>query len=332
MNLKTYFDDFLTDISLSDAQRGAFVAGHQTLRRRLELDPQLSPLIVATFLQGSMRRNTAVRPEGGRRPDADLVVVTRLDGAGTPAQAMALFQRFLREHYPGQWETQGRSLGLHDDQHGVAVDLVLTASQLVGGARTLPDGGFALNGEGAEQGWLHGPLLIPDPEAEAWVSAHPRAQAEYARERNRQTNGNYAPLVRAFKWWKQQHPSMPRHPKSYPLERLVGECCPAGVGDLAEAFVRTLGAMVERYGATAAQEWVPFLGNPGLPQVNVLGRLAAKDFALFMERVEQAYQQARAALDEGDKARSIDGWLRLFGQAFPTRAAAAVPTLGGRFA
>ena len=42
-------------------------------------DEDLKDIIVTTFLQGSYRRSTAVRPKQGKRSDVDIVVVTKLD-------------------------------------------------------------------------------------------------------------------------------------------------------------------------------------------------------------------------------------------------------------
>lgn len=64
MQISTYFTDFLTDIRLTSNQINDLIKGHETLRNRLNNDETLSELIVSTFLQGSYRRATAVRPKG----------------------------------------------------------------------------------------------------------------------------------------------------------------------------------------------------------------------------------------------------------------------------
>ncbi|MES0120488.1 hypothetical protein NKK52_31850, partial [Mesorhizobium sp. C277A] len=59
---------------------------------RLDADQDLKGLVVATFLQGSVRRSTAIRPSGDKRPDVDIVVVTNIDYENTtPEQAMKKF-------------------------------------------------------------------------------------------------------------------------------------------------------------------------------------------------------------------------------------------------
>ena len=74
----TYFSDFLSAIRLSDNQVSDLKTGHTTLRKRLLADEDLSPIIVSTFLQGSYRRSTAVKPKNGNKSDVDIIVVTIL--------------------------------------------------------------------------------------------------------------------------------------------------------------------------------------------------------------------------------------------------------------
>ena len=113
--LPTYFADFLTDIRLTQSQSDACADGHRVLRERLENDPDLSPDIIDTFLQGSYRRQTAIRPtrEGGRS-DVDVIVVTKMDSKKwTPRQALDRFKPFLEKHYKGKYVRCGDRFGRH---------------------------------------------------------------------------------------------------------------------------------------------------------------------------------------------------------------------------
>lgn len=94
----TYFSDFLSAIRLSDNQVSDLKTGHTTLRKRLLADEDLSPIIVSTFLQGSYRRSTAVKPKNGNKPDVDIIVVTNLDSEiTTPEEALDKFIPFFGE-------------------------------------------------------------------------------------------------------------------------------------------------------------------------------------------------------------------------------------------
>ena len=109
----SYFNDFLANIRLSKAQKADLQKGHSTLRDRLENDEELKDIIIATFLQGSYRRSTAVKPKNGTRADVDIIVVTNLNHETyTPQEALDLFKPFLDKHYQGKYRIQGRSIGI----------------------------------------------------------------------------------------------------------------------------------------------------------------------------------------------------------------------------
>ena len=168
------FADFLMKIRPTRAQLEDYSEGHNRLTDRLKADEGLISIVVSTFLQGSYRRSTAVRPIGDSRPDVDVIVVTRLSSAEhTPQEALDVFIPFLEKHYKGKWEQQGRSIGIELSK--VALDLVVTSA---------PDE--------AEEG-----LLLSEPvtlsmsveDLEAWnlgdSAAVKKSAAQYGRERTR---------------------------------------------------------------------------------------------------------------------------------------------------
>src|ERR1700726_4213429 len=127
MQLPTYFSDFLQNIRPTQNQIEDYKCGHQTLRQRLRQDEALSPILVSTFLQGSYRRATAIRPRSGKRSDVDVIVVTKLSSEEyTSEQALDLFLPFLEKHYRGKYYKQGRSLAI--ELSYVDIDLVITSA------------------------------------------------------------------------------------------------------------------------------------------------------------------------------------------------------------
>ena len=201
MELKPQFAEFLSSIRPTESQKEAWKVGSKTLRARLADDPVLGKIVVATFLQGSVRRSTAIRPTDDKRPDVDVVVVTTIDRhTTTPQQAMDLFVPFLEKHYPGKWRPQGRSFGI--ELSYVDLDLVITAlpsdkasrdimerlyrSQSVLSSNTLEeDASWRLNKNwapgtlGSDQAfvedasqneWRPHPLYLPDREVGNWGS------------------------------------------------------------------------------------------------------------------------------------------------------------------
>ena len=125
--MMTYFNDFLKNIRLTENQVSELKAAHTTLRRRLEADEDLKDIVETTFLQGSYRRATAVRPRQGKRSDVDIIVVTKLDKETvTPEEALDIFEPFLKKYYDGKYRKQGRSWGI--EMTHVDLDVVPTSA------------------------------------------------------------------------------------------------------------------------------------------------------------------------------------------------------------
>lgn len=349
MELKSQFDAFLREIRPTDRQKEDWKTGSNTLRSRLAADRELSPIVVATFLQGSVRRSTAIRPTGDKRPDVDVVVVTDIDyHKTTPQQAMDKFIPFLERHYPGKWRPQGRSFGI--EMSYVDIDLVITAlptdpasrqamerlyrSNSVLTTETLEDdmtwrlnerwqptpfGRQPLQLDDEPSGnWRPNPLFLPDRDAGDWGRTHPLAQIQWTAAKNRACNGHYVNLVRATKWWRQQNvASLPNYPKGYPLEHMIGHVLNDGTSSMASGFTQIMETMRETWRDNSALGSVPVLADHGVPEHNVLKRLSVEDFRAFYAAISTTADRAREALESDDAQKSGQLWQRLFGSKFP---------------
>ena len=339
MELNSCFTDLLSKIRPTEAQTKELKEAHTRLRERLLADEYLGPMIVSVFLQGSYRRSTSIRPQGDDKLDVDLVAVTRFRRQDYPVadDVMNEFVSFLNKHYKGNWKKKGRSIGI--EMSHVKLDLVIASapseeeawsSDFIQGyftpddwptdSVTLPNhlAAFFKEDNSGEPKWKHEPLYIPDRDTHQWQRTHPLEQYRCTTNKNRRTNGHYVNIVRLVKWWwRTAHPDL-EYPKSYPLEHLVGDCCPDEMGSLAEGFTLVLEEMVSRYSTYAATGIVPFTPDRGVPEHNVLKRLSPSDFSQFVDRVRQASLAARKALDSNDPSGSATLWQSLFGTRFPS--------------
>lgn len=347
MILETDFATFLEDIRPTKAMRDALKTGHQNLRARLNADEVLKKYLVSDFLQGSYKRSTAIRPRGDRRSDVDIIVVTKiLEKEYTPAEAMDVFKPFLDKHYKGKWRQQGRSFGI--ELSYVELDLVLTSAPseaevaiLRCEALSADDGleddpewrlnrlwpGLSSRYERHPRGliaearnepeWKSQPLRIPDRDANRWESTHPIAQITWTRDKNNRTNKHFVNVVKAIKWWRVEKHEDPKHPKGFPLERLIGECCPDGISSVAEGVVKTLEKIVSEYRVKVLIGGKPRLPDYGAPTHDVFGRVSAVDFEKFYNQAKDAAQLARRAYDSQDRSESANLWRELFGSKFP---------------
>lgn len=347
MELPTYFTDFLQETRPTTKQKDGAKTGHETLRKRLHADETLSSIIIDTFLQGSYRRSTAIRPNGESHFDVDVIVVTNLDeNSHTPHEAMKKFEPFLKEHYKDKWAYQGRSIKITLSY--VILDLVVTSapseadieklskasvvtdatleesedwrlvkSWVSPADRWQPGVKALLELAQKEAEWQLAPLRIPDRDTEEWEDTHPLEQIKWTQAKNKACNRHYINVVKALKWSRRLNHATPKYPKGYPLEHIIGQCCPNGSSSVAEGVTLTLEEIADRYADDAKNKRVPVLPDHGVPSHNVLHRLTADDFAAFHAQVCEDAVIARRALDAATVKESANEWRKLFGNKFP---------------
>jgi hypothetical protein len=347
MILETDFAAFLQDIRPTKAMRDDLKTGHQALRARLNADEELKGCLVSDFLQGSYKRSTAIRPKGDRRSDVDIIVVTKLsEQEYTPAEAMDVFKPFLHKHYKGKWRQQGRSFGI--ELSYVDLDLVLTSapsesetgilqsealsaddgleddpewrlhrSWLARDSRYRSDARTLIAEAKGEPEWKAQPLRIPDRDANKWESTHPIVQIVWTRDKNNHTNEHFVNVVKAIKWWRVEKYEEPKDPKGFPLERLIGACCPDGIDSIAEGVVKTLESVVSQFALTVLAGGKPMLPDYGVSTHDVFKRISADVFKRFYEQVKDGADLARRAYDSADRTESGNLWRDLFGSKFP---------------
>jgi len=347
MEIPTYFSDFLRQISPDRSERAEYQEQHSFLSDLIKNDEDLKDCIVSTFLQGSYKRGTLVLPEVGKNADVDVVVVTRFsEGDTTPDQALKAFIPFLEKHYKGKYKLQGRSIGISLPK--VDLDLVVTSapseSQIgilqsdavlnndtideIDDWRLIPSWVSPSKREGLdldtffkslkeEADWKLEPLRIPDREVMIWRSTHPLEQIKWTSNKNKNTNGYYTQVVKVIKWLRQNDPEMPKYPKGYPLEHLVGYCCPDGITSVAEGVTLTLERMASIFRAYAESNQTPQLPDHGVPEHDVMRRITGEEFAQFHNKIVKVAKSAREALDSDSIEDSANSWRRIFGDDFP---------------
>ncbi|MFD2609167.1 hypothetical protein ACFSR9_06905 [Deinococcus taklimakanensis] len=314
---------------------------HLEVRSRLNNDEKMKPHLVADFLQGSYARHTMNNPED--MADVDIIVVTNLhEQQWTPDQVLTMFATWLGNQY-GQHRVSknGRSVNLALDD--VEVDLVPTSApseavlmdyraySLESVAKAFQPGrqdelldadevfGPSINSV-SNGDWATEPLRIPDLHAECWQDTHPLAALEYTRQKNREHQRRFLRVVRAIKWWRKRVSGGPDHPKSYPVEHMVGDACTSPFETVAEGITLTLEQMQHQYAPLYLAKRKPLLHPRGLelhPSADVLALLTDNDFCRFYEQLQVAAASARYALGLDDPHESGKAWRRVLGDEFP---------------
>lgn len=316
-NLPFRFRKFLEGVRPSSIERRALRAAHLWVRRVISRSPELRPLVVSVFLQGSYRRATAIGArDGSPGSDVDLVVVTALDRKAHSPEGILRMVAPILEREGVVVRTQGRSLRI--DRDGVSLDLVVTSAPsqtelaLISGessADALDDEEGPSEAE--RQAWRLEPLWIPDREAKRWRATHPLAQLAKTREKNQATGGHYVNVVKVTRAWALRAGLAI---KGYPLERLVEATCPDDIESVAEGFTRTLEALAADYRGSSK----PKLAGHGVRGQDVLARVSEEDWGRLIACAREASVVARKALEEPDEGASAAAWAGLLGPGFPT--------------
>lgn len=347
MDLPNYFSKFLKNVRLTDKQRQDCQTGHTTLRNRLKDYDDLKDIIVDTFLQGSYRRTTAIRPHGDKRSDVDIVVVTRLDKEKykDPNKAMDIFDPFLARYYENKYKRNGRSFSI--ELSYVDLDFVITSAPSEAEEKILKSAAVTtlatleeatdwrlvkswvdvskrddINSNALmemarkEEEWKSEPLWIPDRDAGEWQRTNPLEQIKWTQGKNTRCNTHFVNVVKAIKWWQRINHKDDR-PKGYPLEHIIGDCCPDWISNVAEGITETLKTIVDSYGHYVDNLTVPFLPDRGLPEQNVFARITGQQFSAFYKHAKAAAKVAREALDSNSVKESADKWRELLGDQFP---------------
>jgi len=347
MYLPSSFSEFLSNIRPTDAQLKDYQDGHRTLRERMRQDKEISGLRVADFLQGSYRRATAIRPHNDRKSDVDVVVATTIPECPDVDAVASVFEAFLDRYtdYKGKHERKTHSISLSLAE--VEIDLVITSAPseavetilALESSRTLEvlnrpfdpadfltpavlDLGDARDSSSGE--WKAEPLRVPNfdkdvADDERWSSTDPLTQIAWTVDKNAECNWHYVNVVKALKWWRRTKCPTPKHPKGYPVEHIIGDYCPAGIGSVAEGVVETLERIhrCPTLQACVVGGTTPFLKDRGIPEHNVWARVDPDDFTKFMAQVEAAAIIARDAYDLEDAKASGRRWHNLLGDPFP---------------
>lgn len=347
MSRKSSFNDFLSNIRLTENQRKDLITGHKTLCDRLKSDTDLSKIIVSIFLQGSYRRSTAHKPRNGKRSDVDVIVVTNLDKCNlSPKDAINKFKPFVEKYYKDKYEIQGRSIGIKLSY--VDLNIVITSAPSESDKNILKSASVLttlpleeLNNEWRMVGswdepinqaywslerslatkntpeWKTAPLWIPDRDADCWIETHPLEQIRWTRDKNKSTNGHYVNVVKAIKWWRNLQLTSLKYPKGYPIEHMIGDCCPDGITSVEEGVVKTLESILFKYSLNRIIGTTPNLPDRGVSNHNVWKRVSAEDFVKFYDSVKEAAKVTRKAFDAEKDKDWHENWISLFGNEFP---------------
>lgn len=299
MTTQQQFEDLLNDIEPSPTTVNACSSAHTTLRKGLAEHDEFSEVHVETFLSGSYKRHTAIRPQliGGvlQRPDVDVIAVTNHTEEDEPQTVLDALNKALVDAGYKNLKVNRRSIAV--TLAGVDMDVV----------PVIEDGDA---------------YLIPDIQLEKWLTTNPPAHTQWTIDVNRAAGGRFKPLVKLMKWWHRVHLSALKRPKGFILECLAANHMNYYQTNYETLFVELLEAIRDAYGLYVLLGTVPHVEDPGVPGNNVFLNVTADEFKTFYKKVKDQAELARKANNESDDAEALRLWRQILGLRFPASAAA----------
>lgn len=287
------FDEFLQDIEPSATTKSNAAAAHKELRDFLKNDEDFKAYHQKTFLSGSYKRDTAIRPrtKNGEtdRPDVDIIVVTTHTSDDDPKAVVNLLYNTLKKKYT-DIRRQARSVGIKSSKADMDVVPII------------PDGAM---------------YLIPDRKQEEWMPTNPPAHTTWTTETNTAAGGRFKPLVKLMKWWRREHPTVSKKPKGFVIECITAACMDADETYFGELFVKTLENIVEAYSINVLLNTVPSIPDPGGSGTSVTEGITFAAFEGFYNKAEAHAELGRKALSETDSEKATELWRKIFGTRFP---------------
>jgi hypothetical protein len=295
MTPNTRFTEFLADIEPSSTTKRNASSQHNQLRSTLLNDEEFGQLHKFTFLSGSYKRDTAIRPRvsngKSQRPDVDIIVVTKHSLIDSPVGVIDSIHNTLAQHYTPT-NRQDRSVSVSTSS--VDMDVVPLIDP-----------------------YDNGDYYIADRTQEKWIRTNPPGHTQWTTDVNTASGGRFKPIVKMFKWWRRENPTVSKRPKGFVLEAIASELMSYNETHYGELFVQMLESIVSRYSNDISVGVVPHLSDPVLPANNILDGLSFAAFEGFYRKIESHAELGREALSLDDQDKATVKWQELFGQRFP---------------
>lgn len=316
MSVQTQFNKLLSDIEPSQTTKTNASRAHTDLRDFLAGHETYKKVYVRSFLSGSYKRNTAIRPRVkagvADRADIDIIVVTNNSRSDDPEAVIDELHKVLKERYESH-RKQGRSVGVSTALADMDVVPVIEETFL-----------FA------------SPVMyVPDRQRKEWVKTNPEGHTAWTTSKNKEAGDRFKPLVKLVKWWRRENPwwavnatSPKRKPKGFQLECIVAENMDVAETQWAELFVGTLEAIKAKYAWAVSLGSVPYLQDPAVPGNNVMAGVEPEVFKRFYDKASEHAALGREAIDleKEDPDGALERWRKIFGPRFPSAGVAKAST------
>ena len=296
------FTDFIKDITPSQTTDTRSASAHNAVRDALTSDDEYKHEVLRTFLGGSYRRKTAIRPvtKGGdtERPDVDIyVVVAGSTWTRTPNELIeALYA------------------ALHRTRSSLGITIISRNRCSI----SLSTGNADMDVSPLLDRNISGYYSIGNRHTDEWYETDPEAHTTWSAQVNSDSFGRFNPMVKMVKWTRREYPTKSKHPKSIALEALIGEHMNRDKTHYGQLIHDTFNAIIDAYGIDRLLGICPTVDDPAIAGGNLLEGVSGDVFAAFYDKIESFRDEAAKALATDDQEKATVHWRRIFGSRFPS--------------
>ncbi|MYD63408.1 MAG: nucleotidyltransferase [Gemmatimonadetes bacterium] len=293
MTPQSCFTSFLRDIEPSPTTKSDASTAHTNLRTYLRNHSEFKYRHVNSYLSGSYKRDTAIRPrrakDGVERPDIDIIVEINFRFSDNPKGVVSELYNTISAEYD-VCRPQDRSVGIFTPKAEMDVVPIIK---------------------------YNGILYIPDRKAETWHVTNPPKHTQWTTQINNQADGRFKPLVKMMKWWRRVNPTKNKKPKGFVIECIVAECMDYDESHYGKLVVKTFENIVSRYAVSVGRGQLPFIQDPGVSSNSVTEGMTISAFEGFYNKAKAHSVVARQALAADNPAEQTRLWRIIFGDRFP---------------
>lgn len=300
------FTEFITDITPSVTTNGRSASAHKSVRNALMADDNYKGDVIRTFLGGSYKRKTAVRPvtKNGdqERPDVDIYVVVKgstsffSSDRKTPEELIeALFSALNRNR---------KALGITKISRNRCSIAISTEKADMDVSPLL---------ERNDDGYYR----IGNRETGEWYLTEPEEHTNWSVGINSDAGMRFNPMVKMNKWSRREFPTKHKHPKSIALEALVAKHMSQTETHYGQLLHDTFDDIVTSYAFSRTLGLCPSLDDPAIEDGNLLAGVSGEAFAAFYDKVKCFRDEAAKALATDDQEKANKHWRRILGSRFP---------------
>ena len=295
------FTDFIKDITPSTTTNTRSATAHHAVREALTSDDEYRDEVLRTFLGGSYKRKTAIRPvtkgSDTERPDVDIyVVVTGSYWTRTPHDLI-----------------EGLYAALHRNRTSLGIAKISRnrCSISVSTGKADMDVSPILDRN------TNGYYGIGNRHTNEWYETEPETHTTWSAKINVDTSGRFNPMVKMVKWTRREFPTKSKHPKSIALEGLIEKYMSRSETHYGKLVHDTFNRIIDAYAIDRLLGTCPIVDDPAILGGNLLDGVSGDVFSAFYDKTKYFRDEAAKALATDDQEEATVHWRCIFGSRFP---------------